>query len=546
MEAPRPLPVGREPEPAGWSRADPSDLLLDVFLLLDRLGRLRLRLLRSGEPSRRLLAALERRGDGPAPAFVFALAEEAGLVRVRRGYLRRSEGTESFLRSGPVEQLRQLTAAWLESRRWDDLSRSPGGPPVGPARRGRPRERRDPREIREELAAALAPMGDGRWRSLEELAPPVEESPASAFARLLGGPLRHLGLTEVAPGEGSAVRFRLTVLGAHLLAGGPAPEVPPAPRPLRVQPTFEVIQEGAGLAVDLGLALDLSLLGVPERGDRTLVYRLERDEVTSAFHRGWSAERILRRLAEASARPVAQNLVATVHQWEERSRRLTLHTSATLLEIDPALLERLSRRRSMAEAILAEPAPGLVLLKASSVERVLGHLRSREILVTRIDHARAPGTRFRIDGVGRVRLGDRELDEETRGWLSRVARRSRREETGDWRLVRSRVRRAAEEGLEPDRLLRHLELRAGPLPPELKVRLLAWGGAAGRVRIEDGHLLAPGPELLALLLRTPEMRGLLQRSGTRRAEICRGRRRRLFSRLGRLGLEVEGEADTKE
>jgi hypothetical protein len=543
MDATPARPNERLPEPEETRRGDPSDLLLDAFLLLDRLGRLRFRLLRSGEPSRRLLAALERPGDGPEPAFVFSLAEEAGLVRVRGGFLRRSETSEAFLRAGPVEQLRQLTAAWADSRRWDDLEHLA----AGPARRGRPRERRDPRAIRKSLLAALSSRCDGRWHAIEGLfSEDGEEHAPRDLGLLLSGPLRHLGLVEVSPASEPATHARLTPLGSHLLAGAPPPEVPPAPRPLRVQPTFEVIQEGAGLAVDLGLSLDLSLLGTPERGDRTLVFRLERDEVTTAFHRGWSAERILRRLSETSAMPVAQNLVFTLHQWEERSRRLTLYPEATLLEIDPRLLERLCRRRSLAEAILAEPAPGLVLLKASRVQRVLRHLRSREVLVTRVDHSRSPGGRLRVDGEGRVRAGGDELDGEAARWLSRAARRARAGERGDWRILASRVRRAAGQGLGADRLLRLLEARAGPLPPELQIRLLAWGGEAGALTLKNGVLHAGRPALLGLLLRSPSLDGLLERSGACRADIRDGAGRRLSARLRALGLIPEGEAKTKK
>jgi hypothetical protein len=380
-----------------------------------------------------------------------------------------------------------------------------------------------------------------------EIGTPIDGPAAGQeeYGHLLAGPLRHLGLVDVTPLAGPAERFRLSELGAHLLGGRKAPAVPPAPRPLRVQPTFELILEAAGLAVDLGLALDLSYLGVPERGDRTLVFRVGREEVTAAFHRGWSAERILRRLSETSARPVAQNLVVTLHQWEERSRRLTLHPRATLLELDPGLLERLARRRSVAEAILAEPAPGLVLLRASRAPAFLRHLRAREILVSHVDHHAPPGRRLRVDPEGRIRVLGEGLDEAAAGWLPRVARRARGNERADWRLLPSRVRRSAEGGLSPERLARLLEERAGPLPPELRVRLLAWAGSAGDLLLEDSAIAA-SPALLGLLLRVGGIRELVTRSAPGRATLAAGAASRLRARLRRLGLHVASEDRAKE
>jgi hypothetical protein len=234
--------------------------------------------------------------------------------------------------------------------------------------------------------------------------------------------------------------------------------------------------EGAGLAVDLSLAADLARFARPTRGDRTLVFRIERDLVMAALQEGASVDPMVHRLREASHQAVAQNVEISLKHWEESSRRLIIHRRATLLEIEPHLLQRLARRRSVAEAVRTPLTPGLFLLGHPGSAPIRRILRHRDIPVTQVDHRTGPGCRLRVDDEGRIRLVGEHPDPVTAGWLHRLARRARASERADWRLTRSKLSAALAAGLELDRVIQILEERAGALPSALRQRLRIWAG----------------------------------------------------------------------
>jgi hypothetical protein len=161
-----------------------------------------------------------------------------------------------------------------------------------------------------------------------------------------------------------------------------------------VQPSFELILEATGLAVDLSLAARLAAFGRPRRGGRTLVFRIERSRVLRACQEGYDVEDFLAGLLGDSGRPVPQNVAFSLRHWEEASRRVSLHRRACLLEIEPELLERLARRRSVAESLGGELAPGLFLLRPCRRGALERFFRSRELPVSVIDHQDRPGSRL--------------------------------------------------------------------------------------------------------------------------------------------------------
>lgn len=315
------------------------------------------------------LRGISREEHWPYVRFLRYLAEAAGLLRAGAdAKLRLAREASEWMRRSRSERARTLLHAWVDSR-WDELVSLHGlkfqralGRNVSASRRA--------------VLRLLEQVPPGQWITFADFITAVKRVDPD-FARPDGrydtwgiqGPYRQpldgfeywdqiegkqlrdilsmslywLGLVDVGiQDEHTPVSFRLTPLGAALIHGGAAEELPV--EPIVVQPNFEVVVPlGAALHVQFELARFADLVN----DDRTLTYTLTRRRLQGALERGAAIDDLLRLLAEQSGRAVPQNVAATLREWGGQHGRLALRTGMLLEADDPALLEQVRRDKRL-------------------------------------------------------------------------------------------------------------------------------------------------------------------------------------------------------
>jgi hypothetical protein len=148
-------------------------------------------------------------------------------------------------------------------------------------------------------------------------------------------PLRLVEATQ--DGEGWWVR--LTEIGRNILAGGPTPELSdPVIRGLVVQPNGDVIAYRQGLTPGLIAKLtrfaDWKMLGP------ACILGLSAESVYRGLEAGLTLSDIFAVLQQHSGHPVPANVLDLIRRWAGKRERITVHTSATLMEFNtPGELE---------------------------------------------------------------------------------------------------------------------------------------------------------------------------------------------------------------
>jgi hypothetical protein len=273
-----------------------------------------------------------------AGVLVKAMGVAAGLFVAEGGELRASSFAASW-DEGLLPLVTELWAASVAIGEWDPLrghyAVDMGGPFPTVA-----------------LAAMLllAAEPDGAWTHPADIADYLtarhpswaselagDDSEAWLESMMLGWavPLRLVEATQ--DGEGWWVR--LTGLGRHLLAGGPAPDLAsPFPRCLVVQPNADVIAYRQGLSP--GLIAKLSRFADWKMLGPACTLGLSAESVYRGLESGLTLGDIVSVLQQHSGHPVPANLLDLVRRWAGKRERITVHTAATLLEFqNPAELE---------------------------------------------------------------------------------------------------------------------------------------------------------------------------------------------------------------
>jgi hypothetical protein len=303
----------------------------------------------------------------PYMQFVRRVGEGAGLLRVGAdAKLRPTREALDWLKLPSLERARKLLDGWVAST-WDELA-SFGGIKV---------QRTYFRDLPLAKRAVLRLLGglrpgiwvaydtfvaevkrvepdfarpDGRydtWGLLSYTRQPLngfefwEQVEGRQLVDIVGGTLRWLGLTDVGMEGEEAVSFRLSQLGAALIAGvAPPPEA--TVEPLVVQPNFDVIVPAYASPY---ARFQLGRIAERAGGERETaeVYKLSKRSVQAALERGITFDDMLRFLNEQSAQAPPQNVVASLREWAGQHGQVTLRRAVLLEADDPALLEQIRR-----------------------------------------------------------------------------------------------------------------------------------------------------------------------------------------------------------
>lgn len=132
---------------------------------------------------------------------------------------------------------------------------------------------------------------------------------------------------------------RLADLGRHLLAGGPEPVAPPTfPQTLLVQPNAEVLAYRQGLTP--GLIGTLSRFARWKGIGPACTLELNPEQTYRGLESGLTLPMVLQTLARHSTRPVPPNVADLLQRWANKRDRITVFTSAVLVEFPtPAELD---------------------------------------------------------------------------------------------------------------------------------------------------------------------------------------------------------------
>ena len=164
-------------------------------------------------------------------------------------------------------------------------------------------------------------------------ADPSDEGEAWIEAMFFGWALP-LRLVEAAQ-DGEGWWVRLSPVGRHLLADGPAPDLAnPFPKCLVVQPNGDVIAYRQGLTP--GLVGRLSRFADWKMIGPACTLGLSAESVYRGLESGLSRSEVVGILQQHSAHPVPANVQDLIHRWAGKRERITVHTAATLLEFPAA------------------------------------------------------------------------------------------------------------------------------------------------------------------------------------------------------------------
>lgn len=154
---------------------------------------------------------------------------------------------------------------------------------------------------------------------------------------IVGGSLHWLGLTDVGMDGKTPTSFRLSAVGAALLQDTAPPTTPPTER-LVVQANFEVLVPPYTSLYD-----QFQLARMAERitQNDVAVFKLTRRALQAAIERDAAFEDIERFLAEASGRPLPQNVAATLREWAKQHGRVGIRRVVLLETDDAALMQQL-------------------------------------------------------------------------------------------------------------------------------------------------------------------------------------------------------------
>lgn len=340
----------------------------------------------------------------------------------------------------------------------------------------------------------------------------VAEVEAAFVGGVLSGPLHWLGLVDVCLDEGRLLAFRLTEDADRAMRlDEPLPSSNPAAVAdgrLVVQPNFQLLALGGVPETTLAR---IELFADRVRADRgSFEFKLSRQTFYAAQQRGLSARGIIDFLQRQAGAPLPQNVLRTLREWGEQSERIVIRPSVALCHTDSAALaDSLWQDPALKPVFERRLGPGMILLKRGNTATLRELLLERGQLpaVTRgLDPDRA---KVAATPDGTLSLAHEGPDLLLTERLAELAD----EVDGRYVVTRSSVERSLERGLTVAAYLERLgAIHCGPLPPELVLKIKAWGRYYGSAVLSQVVLLevkdrATADELLA----DPEMAARLAR-----------------------------------
>ena len=363
------------------------------------------------------------------------------------------------------------------------------------------------------------------------LADPSDQGEAWVEAMFLGWALP-LRLIEAAQ-DGEGWWVRLSPVGRNLLGRGPAPDLMhPFPRCLVVQPNGDVIAYRHGLTP--GLIAKLSRFADWKMIGPACTLGLSADSVYRGLESGLTLADIVAVLQQHSGHPVPANVQDLIRRWAGKRERITVHTSATLLEFAvPADLDA-----AVARGLVTQKLSDRIGLANGDLDykhfRLLGN-RDYEARPQRCVKFAADGVTFTVD----VAASDLLLEAE----LSRLAVPLNADGTErQYRITPETAAAVRQQGLTVAELDQWSQDRSGePLAPSARLLLAGADGSAGEMR-RLLVLTLPSDAVTDGVCQWLETGDLLDdRLGPRTVTVAEENADVLLRRLAAIGVDVRRE-----
>jgi hypothetical protein len=363
------------------------------------------------------------------------------------------------------------------------------------------------------------------------LADPADEGEAWVEAMFLGWALP-LRLVEAAQ-DGEGWWVRLTAVGRHLLAGGPAPDLGnPFPRCLVVQPNGDVIAYRQGLTP--GLISRLSRFADWKMIGPACTLGLSAEGVYRGLESGLTLADVVTVLQQHSGHPVPANVLDLVRRWAGKRERITVHAAATLLEFPSAA----DLEAALARGLVAQKVTDRMGLTNGEVDykhfRLTGN-RDYEAKPQKCVTFAPDGVTFAVD----VAAADLLLEAE----LARLAEPV----PGDgperrYRITPATARAVRDQGLTLAELDQWSASRAGgPLAASARLLFAGSAGVTGEVR-RRLVLTLPSEAVTDGVCQWPETADLLEdRLGPCAVAVAEEDADELLRRLAAVGVEARRE-----
>jgi hypothetical protein len=300
--------------------------------------------------------------------------------------------------------------------------------------------------------------------------------------------------------------FRLTPVGAWLLAGGPAPEIPTERGQIIVQPDYTVT---AFDPVSDAVLHKLDQFAQRISAERAVVYRLTQGSVYAGQKKGWDAAQIKRTLEDLTEQPLPQNVARSLDEWQSWHERIRIRPNLTVLTAaDPQDLENLALNKELGKYFLEKPVSGAAILPAESDAEVIRLLIEYHWMPEIIPpDAGPPAKSVRINADGQLIFKVPAPDLYLKAFLARFAE----PDSSGYRITRTSIRKAIASGIKAPQILQDLQYVAdAAIPAEIQRIIQAWSGHFGSAAVQDVLLLQfKDPKVLKELLVDPELHDLL-------------------------------------
>jgi hypothetical protein len=595
--------------PEDVSQACPGLLLADLVIVLNALERKRVpppepgRV--PGRPWRDLAGLLllpseppdEDAGIAPRLAFIYALLETMGLVRVRSGRLVADPQAAGLFHGDRGELHRVIFDAWKRTHGWDEFKNIPEilPRPVPDEALGvhTPSTGRVSR-ARGKVLTALKRFSPGRWYAFSSLAREMktqdpdflirrdgedgqrgstyrgfgqrgrgdtalpldltgdwDKVEGRFLARLLLEPLHWLGLVDLGldlTSHGKTTQldaFSLTPVAAFLLgATDTYPDSPHEAVPLLVQPDFTILCLSP--EPDPGLLHDLAGFADYTGGDRVARFALSRESVQRGLHADMAAEDMKGILSRATGGSLPQNVTASLLEWQTSHHRFRLVQGVTLVEDPHGLVPRSSTATQVLDGLGTEIAPGLYRPLRADAASVRALLRPARIRMRHLDYAAGPARVLSFADDDVITCSPRGDDWLTRGLLESVAGPVPHEH-GQWRIEPSKVRATVESGKTTREIIQALAARSAGVSARWRLKLTVWSRPTPTVAVAKAALFTCSDgQLRELILAVPELAAEI---GEQIADdtfvVHPGRMTALRRSLRSFGLALRGEGSIR-
>jgi len=301
---------------------------------------------------------------------------------------------------------------------------------------------------------------------------------------VVGGPLFWLGIVDLNSVENPS-SFRLSPSAALILDTTPVEAEEVSWGRLIVQPNFELV---ALAPVSERLLVTLDRFADRVSLEHIAQYRLTKGSVTRAIQRGMRAEALQEALEKAAGGEIPQNVRYSLTEWERQARRVEIWPEATLLEVDDvALLDALFAAEETRVLFGRRLTPRLAEVAPHKLPAVQEALWRQDYLPasTMAQDAALENGRL-VTRESQWRLHDDGLLQPFYAVLdlylvAEVERFSERDEVTGWhRITPTSLRRALDEGMALEHIVRFLQQYCEDgVPGSFLIRLKLWGNGYG-------------------------------------------------------------------